>query len=290
MLFCPEGAMPSTNSTSTYPICPAALPGGVAVTGSRRRSFTFRDPTGELEVWILEMPARVTPASVTMLLSRALAEVGGEEVTSQIIEGLCVADRQYLLRALLIELGQNKLWVTATCAGCGKLFDAQVVLSELPVREAVEYPETGVNTSLGRLRVRVPNGADQAAIAALDPDHALRALAARIVVGVENGSGLAAWDGGDFGAEDIAAMGERMDEVFPAIDNRVQAVCPDCGCVGTLDVAPLRLLRRTASSLFPDVDILARHYHWSESEILRLPCRRRMRYVHYLDRARGFVA
>ncbi|MCX6626701.1 MAG: hypothetical protein NTW28_03605 [Candidatus Solibacter sp.] len=281
--------MEPTTTTFAQPTRPATLPGGVPVAGSRRRTFSFRAPTGELEMQIAEMPGRATPAAVTMLLSAALAEVGGVEATAERIERLSVADRQYLLRALLIELGQDELWVSANCAGCGTPFDARVVVSQLPMEEAVEYPETSVETSHGRLRVRVPDGADQKAIAALDYDKAIAALAARLVLGVETGSGLEPWAGGELSAADIDAIDQRMYEVFPAVNTRVQARCPDCGRMGTLDVAPLRLLRRTASSVLPDVDTLARHYHWPEAEILRLPRQRRMRYVGFVDRSRGFA-
>jgi len=281
--------MQSITSTGAHPHRPAALPGGLPGAGPRSRTFAFRAPTGELEMRIAEMPRRATPAAVTMLLSAALVDVGGEEATPERVERLCVADRQYLLRELLIELGQDELWVSAACGGCGQPFDARVVLSELPVKDAAEYPETSVETSLGRLRARVPDAADQMAIIALDPGKAVPALAARLVLGVENGSSLDPWPGGELSAADIDAMDDRMDEVFPAIATRVQAACPQCGRINALDVSPLRLLRRAASSVFPDVDMLARHYHWPEAEILRLPCRRRSRYVQYLDRGRGFA-
>lgn len=259
------------------------------VSGSRRRSFTFRVPTGKLEMRIAEIPEKATPGVVTMLLSAALADVGGEKPTSEYIERLCVADRQYLLRALLVELGHGELWISTTCAGCGAPFDAQIVLSALPVQDAVEYPETTVETSLGLLRIRVPNSSDQAAILSLDRDKAMPALAARLITGVENGSDFQPWRGGELRVEDVDAMNERMDKVFPAVINRVQTACPECRRLGTLDVSPLRLLRRVVSSVFPDVDLLARYYHWSESAILQLPCRRRMQYVRYLDHARGFA-
>jgi hypothetical protein len=266
-----------------------ALPGGVVAGGVRGRGFAFRPPTGELEMRIAEMPARAGPAEVTALLSAALAGVGGEAASAERAERLCVADRQYLLRALAIELGQDETWVPAVCADCGQPFDARVVASELPVREAVEFPETSLGSSRGRLRVRVPDGADQAAIAGLDSARALAALAARLVVGVENGTGLQPWTGGQLGDADIEAMNARMDEVFPAIATRVRAPCPDCGTVGTLDVSPLRLLRRAASSLYRDVYILASYCHWSEADILGMPRGRRMRYVRQVDRARGFL-
>jgi len=266
----------------------AALPGGIADGGARRRGFVFGPPTGELEMRIAEIPVRAAPRAVTALLSGALTEVGGEPATAERVEGLCVADRQYLLCALAIELGQDETWVSVVCAGCGQLFDARVVVSELPVREAVEYPETSVDTSHGRLRMRVPNGADQKAITELDPGPALAALAARLVVGVEEDSGLRVWGGGDLSEADIEAINQRMEAVFPAVTTRVRGSCPDCGTAAALDISPLGLLRRAGSSVFADVDVLARYYHWSEAEILRLPCRRRMRYVRLLDRARGF--
>ena len=142
------------------------LPGGVFVSGERRRSFSLRPVTGELEMRMAEFPDDHMPLhlKVTELLCASLSEIGGATASRDTVQRMCVADRQFVLRKLLIELGQDDVWLSGAC-GCGENFDAHLALSQLPVQEAIEYPQTCVQTSVGRLWVRVPEGVDQGCLA-----------------------------------------------------------------------------------------------------------------------------
>jgi hypothetical protein len=86
-------------------------------------------------------------------------------------------------------------------------------------------------------------------------------------------------------AEDSVKRVETlMEELAPLLTDYVQGECPECGSEIDIYFDPqqfsLRELRGQAVYIYEDVHLLARHYHWSEAEILALPRRRR---VHYAE-------
>lgn len=80
-----------------------------------------------------------------------------------------------------------------------------------------------------------------------------------------------------------------MEAMAPCLSDHLQAICPECGKGLTLYFEPrrfcLRELRDRTASIYADVDVLARRYHWSESHILSLPRARRVAYVELAQRA-----
>jgi hypothetical protein len=74
-----------------------------------------------------------------------------------------------------------------------------------------------------------------------------------------------------------------MEAIAPCLSQSLQGECPDCGAQMTVFFDPrrycLRELRDRAGFLYQDVDILARRYHWAESDILALPHLRRTGYA-----------
>jgi hypothetical protein len=74
-----------------------------------------------------------------------------------------------------------------------------------------------------------------------------------------------------------------LEAIAPCLSCDLQAVCPECGTQLNLYFEPRRFclseLRDRAASIYADVDVLARCYHWSENEILSLPRARRVAYV-----------
>src|SRR5690349_7406102 len=78
------------------------LPGGIVENGHRRRDWAFRPVSGALELALAEAGdgAASTPAAVTQVLAAALDRVAGEAATPPRVAGLCVVDRQFLMREL----------------------------------------------------------------------------------------------------------------------------------------------------------------------------------------------
>jgi ribosomal protein S27AE len=261
------------------------MPGGLWRHGECRRDWSFRTLTGEVELSILEAgrDRRSIPQRVTAVLTAALAELGGAAAQPDVVRALSVADRQYLMRRLAVEIGIEESWIAARCPRCGAGFDIPIRHSELPVKPAGEgYPFATVETSLGPVRFRVPDGADQEAVAGIeDPRKAWRALAARCVAQSLSG---------ELSDEDLDRAEAALEAVAPEVVTRAQAACPDCGKPAEVHLDPYVCLGAADSGLFLDVHALASAYHWSEREILAMPRERRRLYLSLVDQSRGVVS
>jgi hypothetical protein len=259
------------------------LLGGLLMDGELRRDCAFRPVTGALEMAVAEArhSERSWPARVTEVLCAALERLGGEGPTWERVHGLSVGDRQYLVRQLAAYLDRDGLWLTEMCVRCGEPFDFFMQQSTMPVKPAGRgYPFAIANTTLGRVRVRVATGADQAALAELaEPDDAARVLASRLVV--EPG------DMATMSDDDVRAIEAAVEEVAPEVATRVRLECPACGAGNEIGVNPYLCLTRGADELFSEIHSLASHYHWGEAEILAMPRARRKIYIGLVDAARG---
>ncbi len=264
------------------------MPGGLCRHGECRRDWSFRTLTGEVELSILEAgrDRRSVPQRVTAVLTAALAELGGAAVEAETVRALSVADRQYLMRRLAVEIGIEESWIAARCPKCGASFDIPIRHGELPVKPAAEgYPFATVDTSLGPVRFRVPDGADQEAVASIqDPRQARRALAARCAHQED------AQPAGELTDEDLDRAEAALEAVAPEVVTRAQAACPDCGEAAEVHLDPYICLGAANSGLFLDVHALASAYHWSEKEILAMPRERRRLYLSLVDQSRGMVS
>jgi hypothetical protein len=212
--------------------------------------------------------------------------VGGEAANPELVRGLAVADRQFLVRLLAAELGRDREWLTADCPACGEAFDFQVTQSALPVKEAgPSFPQAAAATSWGEVRLRVPDGSDQEAVAGIaEPEAAVVALLRRCLL--EPAADLPA-DG--WSEADLAACDAALEATSPEVSLEVLASCPACGAESRVAVDPYLCLSHAAGEIFEQVHALASAYHWSQAEILALPRSRRVLYLRLIDRARGMV-
>jgi hypothetical protein len=260
-----------------------SLPGGLWHDGRLEREYAFKALDGALELALAEAGAASgsVPERVGAVLAVALARLGDAAATPERVSALCVTDRQFLMRELAALVDDKPVWLAAVCHGCGEPFDVPVEPAQLPLKPAgAGYPWAEADTAGGRVRLHVPSGADQAAIAAIaDTDEAMLALAQRCRV-----------EGPPIGAEDLPAIDAAFERVAPELALAVAAVCPGCGAANTVPVAPYRSLDADADALFDEIHALASHYHWGEAEILALPRERRRRYLRLIERARGMSA
>ncbi|MBN3753669.1 hypothetical protein G3N95_12025 [Paraburkholderia sp. Tr-20389] len=74
-----------------------------------------------------------------------------------------------------------------------------------------------------------------------------------------------------------------MHLIAPCLSGNLSGYCPACGAPISVLFEPrqyfLAELRERAQFVLEDVHLLAEHYHWSESEILAMPNRRRVAYA-----------
>ena len=264
------------------------LPGGIRIDSELRRAFHFKPVTGLLELALSDstLRARTHPARVTAVLCEALEDLGGESPSSSRVRELSVGDRQFLMRRLAIHIDDQLTWLSAKCGACEEPFDLSFLHSELPVKPAGEYyPEAVVETSQGGVRVRVPTGSDQEAVATIEEQSkAVRALLQRLITRQESGEPL---DAEALSETDIASIERAAEAMAPEIAQSLLAQCPHCSTENKVALSLYSCMERPVGDLYSEVHTLAANYHWSEREILMLPRSRRHTYLSLIDRSRG---
>jgi hypothetical protein len=259
------------------------LPGGLLRGGDLRRRVRLREPDGMLELLIADSPRRVGSfhGAVGHVLSALVADIDGEALGYEAAQGLCVADRQFLMHRATSVLGMAHHWIATSCAACGIRFELEVNYDALPVGEAGRgFPFVTLDTEAGPLELRVPTGADEVVIGTVNDNvDAERALLRRCIVRGAPPETLS--------PSDLARIDAALEDVSPWVVTELAGVCPTCGATHPVALDPYAVMRRSASQLYDEVHMLAWHYHWSEAEILALPRARRQLYLSRVDRARG---
>jgi hypothetical protein len=271
------------------------LPGGLWHDGRRYREFGFRPLTGAVELAVSEawQHAETLPEATTKVLGATLLHIGGLEPEAALVDALSVGDRQFLTTRLAGRMGGDEAWFSIDCRACGEPFDFPLRFSELPVKPAgSSYPFCETVLEAGTFRWRVPNGADQKALALL-PSHeeAVRTLLQRCLAHGEKGADAddAAGVIASLTDTEIARIESALEAQAPEITNRVKAACAGCSRMNEIEIDPILHLRRPFQGVSIDIHRIASVYHWSEAEILSLPRQRRLRYLDLIDRARGMA-
>ncbi|MEM7583452.1 MAG: hypothetical protein AAF560_08740 [Acidobacteriota bacterium] len=261
------------------------LPGGLCEHGERLRRFAFKPPTGAIELAMMRHDHDSLPQRVTQVLCEALEHVGDLSPDADRLQGLCVGDRQFLIRRLAIHFGWDGGWRTVACGHCESEFDLFIETSALPVKEAGEgFPFAEANLEGRSVRLRVPNGADQQRIAGIESDdEALRALLELCLVTPSDLSVA------ELPKSAVERLEQELEAVAPEVVTQVESACPDCGRANAIAVDPYACLQGDGGELLAEVHALAMSYHWSEPQILALPRDRRLHYLELVDRSRGMT-
>jgi hypothetical protein len=263
----------------------AALPGGAWVNDALIRHVDVRVINGADEMALLDDDSAVPAARATALLERCLV---GSEVSAQ---QLSAGDRE----AVLLQLRRASVGDEVDCVlrcpegSCGEHLELRISTDEILVGpyEAVQQTYSTAFTIDGRLHTidyRVARGADltAAAMAAkTDPQRGAAELLRRCVISAIVDDDALDVDGLDPRAVD--RISEEMANHDAQAEILLDAICPVCGhrFCAVFDTASYLLaeLDARARRLLTDVHLLARYYHWSESDILSMPPARRDRYL-----------
>jgi hypothetical protein len=255
--------------------------------GSVDRGYAWRAVDGTVETALAAAAHEHSrPEAVSQALVCALDLLGGERATRARVDSLSVPDRRYLMAELAGALGLSFSRSIHVCSECREPFHVPLDLARLPV-----YPAGGGNTSAdvittaGRVRVRVPTGADQIRIAQADDDAAAARLLVALCVAPADGpsrNGTPA----QFSAEDLVAIDAALDELAPNLPWAAEAPCPECGHVNVIPIDVAGWLTRLADGPTADVHEIATAYGWSEREILALTRTQRLKYLALIRRWR----
>lgn len=171
------------------------LPAGVFDAAGRvHRCVRVRELTGADEEVLFDRAQAGNAHRVSAFLARAIESVEGLDahVDAGFAANLQLGDRDYLLlRLRQMDLG-DAIHQIMRCPACLEKVDVDLLVSELPVRRLAQpQPAYRVQLAENELLLRLPTGADQAAIETLalaNPAAANTRLFARLVLDI-NGQG-----------------------------------------------------------------------------------------------------
>jgi hypothetical protein len=261
------------------------LPGGLVLDDGRRLGRAeLRPLTGREEEWVAQHSDTPSALMSTKILSACFVRLDEVPVDSDIIRKMLVGDRDFLILQLRRMTFGERFAAVFPCQDCKVAMDveflAQDILVEPRPQDVATYTWQFQEPARTRppVRFRLPNGADQEAVANLGGNEAADVLLARCVID----------DGGTpLTHDECVAVIAEMDRLAPQIDLELDLNCPECGHSFT---APFDCtafffseIRAQSRYLMREVHYLALHYHWSEAEILDLQRHRRRDYLALLN-------
>jgi hypothetical protein len=258
------------------------LPGGLMLDdGQRLGRAELRPLTGREEEWVTQHADLPSAKLTTRILSSCLLRLDNVSVNPDIIGKLLVGDRDFLILQLRRMTLGDRFAAIFSCPVCKRAMDVEFVEQDILVEPRPQNAMTYTwhpDEHRSPVRFRLPNGADQVAVADLFTDEAVEVLLRRCVVD----------DGGvPLTLDERAAVITEMDRLAPQIDLELDLNCPECGHSFTtpFDCTAFFFseIRAQSRHLMREVHYLALHYHWSEAEILGLQRDRRRGYLALLN-------
>jgi hypothetical protein len=273
------------------------LPGGFwDEAGRRQRTVALRPLTGYEEELLAGGDGGNAPALVTAVLGRCLTRLGEmAPVPAAVVQQLLVGDRDYLLLQLRQLTFGDQVRATLVCPwdSCGEQVAIEFAVSDVPVHGSPEpAPSYTVRLSPeaddagSEIRFRLPNGADQEAVAPWAEENeaaAVTALLRRCVLGSDPPSEDCV---GALSPRARAEIEAEMERLAPRVERTMTTTCVECGrpFVVPFDLSRFFFgdLRTDADLLYREVHVLAWHYGWSEPDALALSQPRRRTYIDLL--------
>lgn len=268
------------------------LPHGHGSGPDLAREAVVRALTGADELALVALEASSAAARATALLGRCVERIGNQAGDAAVVESLTAGDREALLLHIRrLTLGE-RLSCVIRCPSCREVMDLELAVADLLVEpEASPAAEhEAVVEASGRhyrVRFRLPTGKDQEKAARVAAERGAgagaRFILERCVIQVEGE--------GEELSEDLAgAIAAAMAERDPQAELMLHPMCPACGTrfESLLDTGSFFFeeIASRVRNVFREVHVLARHYHWSEAEILAMTPSRRRTYLALIEEER----
>jgi hypothetical protein len=230
----------------------------------------LRQPDGWAELLLLESARCDALLAVDFMRAVAQPDLEWLKLPISDLDALLLMFRQHLLGDHVVSDVQ--------CT-CKARVDVRFTISEYLEHHK---PDGAAHTEwyqVGAVSFRVPQVADQVALQA----HTERRGDLRVQY-------LARCIRGEADPATLTQIRETLSALSPDLANVLDGTCPECGAELRIFFDPQRYilneLRNQALSLYDDVHLIALVYHWSESDILALPRKRRVWYAERIQRER----
>jgi hypothetical protein len=240
---------------------------------------------------------------VTALLSNCVVRIGSiSDVKLEIVKGLLISDRDYLLLRLRQRTFGNEIQGTLICPKCLKKFDMDFDLKDIEITRKntlrqdfsmrlsnrAAYKD-GKGVFHREIVFRLPTGADQEEIIKHIPTnqtYALTELLARCIQRIGNIEEITFNLIQSLSVLTRREIESKMKEVSPSVDVAIEFECPYCThkFKDAFDLYTFFFneLKNNKRLLYQEVHLLALYYHWSENEILNMAIPKRKMYVGLL--------
>ena len=260
----------------------------------------LRRLTGRDEIEFAERTRSLPIEDGVHLAARSCLDLAGIAVPEPaVVESLTAGDLNRLLMAILRLNFGPKMDAVASCRapGCGQVLEIDLDLDRmLDVGHLHTIkPQARVDFAIGGkaccLELAVPRVRDLAAAArnALEgAPGAERLLVERALVRITPQNG-----GRPVAAQRALVRPEVRERIEawvlahdPFARLGIRAVCPACGTPAQLAFDPMSFLLARLErpcDILDEVDMIATHYSWGESEILDLPVTRRLAYLARIE-------
>lgn len=263
------------------------LPGGVVVDDGRRLAETeLRPLSGREEEWLVETRHLPNAHAVTAVLGACIVRVGDIPGSRELARRMLIGDRDYaMLQLRRLTFGESIVAVFV-CPACDAKMDTTFETPDIPVERRPQAATCySVHLDAGgcerTLRIRLPTGADQEAVAGQDSEAAVDELLRRCVLD---------HDPRDLSEMDRASLIDAMEGLAPQVELELELVCPECHAafLAPFDCAGFFLdeVRTGSRTLVREIHELAFNYHWSKAEILTLTRAQRRAYLALISDAR----
>ena len=248
--------------------------------GTRVDRVGLRRVSGREEDWLARHPNASNAEAISELLSACIEQEPVAMPARLLTRRMLVGDRDFLMVQLrALTLGTDVVAIYS-CPACEQKMDVLLDLTEVPA-EAAPQDDLVKEIALGdgrRVRFRLPNGADQEAVAGLRLEEAVDALITRCLVDD---------DGASLDEDARLLISDAMERLSPKVEIELELTCPECGHSFStdFDVASFFFAELAASqkTLLREVHHLAFHYGWSEEAILAMDRDRRRAYLSLLS-------
>jgi hypothetical protein len=234
-----------------------------------------------LDVWERGLTQPPVQKALT-LLAAACPEASPDSLAK-----LSIGQRDSRLLSLREWTFGSQLTGLATCPNCQEQLELSFTVADIRAEPEAAAAETE-SLSVGNFTVsfRLPDSTDLVTLADdQDPAATRQQLLERCLLTVRRGSRKQNLD--RIPAEVITAVVNRMAEVDPQADIRLDLTCPGCGYhwQAAFDILSYfwSEINSWAFHLLREVHLLALKYSWSEADILALSPWRRRFYIEMLN-------
>jgi hypothetical protein len=233
-------------------------------------NIQLRQPDGWAELLLLESARCDTQLAVDFGRAVAQPELEWQALPISDLDAFLLMIRQHLLGDHIISDVQ--------CT-CKARVDVRFTISEYLDHHRPDDVAHSEWYQIGAVSFRVPQVADQIALQAHTEQRG--GLLAQY---------LARCIRGEADAATLTQIRDMLSALSPDLANVLNGTCPECGAELRIFFDPQRYilneLRNQALSLYDEVHLIALVYHWSESDILALPRKRRVWYAERIRRER----